>query len=296
MIGGIDLGGTKIEARVFDDTLQEIARHRIPTPIASYDGLLDGLAVQIAWIESQGEIAAIGLGSPGLINPHTGEMLTANLPATGQRLAKDISARAGRDIAVINDCRAFTLSEALLGAGASHRNVVGLVIGTGVAGGHVVDQHLVPDLNGQHGEYGHLPLPADIVAQHRLPLHACGCGLTACYETYLSGPGLVRLATHLTDQTLTTHEILNHHPDVRDVWMSLAATLIGLISRTSDPDVIVLGGGLGTVPGLAEDLTALIPDYLLANTTPPQIVRAMHGDASGALGAAFYARQKSEGV
>lgn len=289
MIGGIDLGGTKIEARVFDTELIEVARHRIATPTDSYASMLDGIAAQVQWLEGQGDLTAIGLGSPGLINPRTGVMLTANLPATGERLGHDISARVGREISVINDCRAFTLSEATMGAGKGFANVVGLVIGTGVAGGHAVNGQLVPDLNGQHGEYGHLPLPATLVAEHHLPLLPCGCGLTACIETYLAGPGLVRLAKHMTGKTRTTQEIMAGMPAVRAAWLQLASHLVALITRTQDPDVIVLGGGLGMIDDLAKHLGHAMEGQMLKNTDLPQIVQAAHGDASGALGAAIHA-------
>jgi N-acetylglucosamine kinase len=295
MIGGIDLGGTKIEARLFDDTFQEVGRHRIPTPTATYSDMLDGIVSQIRWLEDQGAVTAIGLGSPGLINPRSGHLLTANLPATGHSLADDLAELVNRKVTVINDCRAFTLSEARMGAGAGHRSVVGLVIGTGVAGGHAIDGQIIPDRNGQHGEVGHLPLPAAFIATHDLPLIPCGCGLHACIETYLAGPGLVRLAEQMTGKTATTQVILQTMPKVRQAWLELAAILVSLISRTSDPDVIVLGGGLGTVLGLPDDLKIALDGLLLANTEPPIITQAKHGDASGALGAALYAQQQLSG-
>lgn len=294
MIGGIDLGGTKIEARVFDAALADVARNRIPTPTASYAALLDGIAEQVAWLETHAPMETIGLGTPGLINPKTGVMLTANLPATGRRLAADIAAKVGRHIPLLNDCRAFTLTEATMGAGKPYRNVVGFVIGTGVAGGQALDGRIMADLNGQHGEYGHLPLPAAFVNRHKLPLLPCGCGLTGCFETYLSGPGLIRLAQHLTGETATPAQILAAFPTVRAIWIDLLASLIALITRTSDPDVIVLGGGLGMIAGLDKDIRAALQPLLLHNTIAPAIVQAEHGDASGALGAALFAQQQMQ--
>jgi N-acetylglucosamine kinase len=141
-----------------------------------------------------------------------------------------------------------------------------------------------------------LPLPASFVARYDLPLIPCGCGLMACIETYLAGPGLVRLAQHIAGVTATTQEILTTHPDVRKAWLELAATLIGVIARTSDPDMIVLGGGLGMIDGLPRELALALKDQLLANTDPPIITQAQHGDASGALGAAIYASQQLEGA
>lgn len=296
MIGGIDVGGTKIEARVFDAAFKEVSRHRIPTPRGTYADLIDAIAAQVAWIESHGVIAAIGLGTPGLINPVTGVMLTANLPATGQRLGPDIAAKAGRLVAILNDCRAFTLAEATLGAGQGYRSVVGFVIGTGVAGGHAINGQIVPDLNGQHGEFGHLPIPAAVIADLALPLLPCGCGLTGCFETYSSGPGLQRMAQHMTGQTVTTDDILARMPKVREAWVTLIAGLIAIVTRTSDPEVIVLGGGLGMIDGLAEEILGVLLPFLLRNTDAPAIVQALHGDASGALGAALFAWQQMQDV
>lgn len=293
MIGGIDLGGTKIEARAFDLSASEVARNRIATPTESYHALLDGLTAQFQWLLDQGEMQEIGLGCPGLIHPQTGVMLTANLPATGHRLAADLEDRVGRPVALINDCRAASLAEALLGAGQNVRNLVGLNIGTGVAGGQVIDGRLIPDKNGQHAEYGHLPLPAELVAKYDLPLVQCGCGLTGCFETYIAGPGLVRLALIKTGETLTTQELMlaPEYEDIRLIWYALVAELIAIIARTADPDRIVLFGGLGMLSDVPTQIGLAMTGRILAGTEPPEIVQAMHGDASGALGAALFAQQ-----
>ena len=297
MIGGIDLGGTKIEARLFDASMKEVSRKRIPTPVANYDALLQGLLEQVRWLEENGDVAAIGLGAPGLIAPDTGVMLTANLPATGKSLGADISKLAGRDIPITNDCRAFTLSEALYGAGVGYNNIAGLIVGTGVAGGHVIDGHLLSDKNGQHGEYGHLPLPADLIARHALPLVACGCGLVGCFETFLSGPGLVRLVKVKTDRDLNTREILAlpELSTVREIWYDIAASLIAILTRTIDPEIVIFGGGLGSVDGFPDKVSAALEGKLLAGTVQPILAKAKHGDASGALGAALFAQSQLSG-
>lgn len=291
--GGIDLGGTKIEARYFDADMSEVARHRIPTPIETYDAMVAGIVAQVRWLEGQGALHSVGLGVPGLVNPLSGEMLTANLPATGRFLARDLAQAAGRAVPVINDCRAFTLSEAVHGAGAGYDNVAGLVIGTGVAGGIAVGGRVITDANGQHGEFGHLPLGAELVAAHDLPLIPCGCGLTGCFESYVSGPGLTRLAELKTGAPAPTKQIMidPQFAQVRAIWVDLIAGLVAVLTRTIDPQVIVLGGGLGTAEGVAVQISAALPGKLLSNTTPPVIVPAQHGDASGALGAAVFARE-----
>ena len=297
MIGGIDLGGTKIEARAFDLQLREKDRRRIPTPNESYTDLLDALQDQVEWLTGHGEILAIGLGSPGLIHPDTGVMLTANLPVTGHKLGHDLSKRVGRTVHLINDCRAATLSEAVMGAAKGARNVVGLTLGTGVAGGHVVEGALVPDANGQHGEYGHLPIPAHFAQRYALPLRTCGCGLQGCFETYLAGPGLARLAEHLTGRAASPEIIMTEtaYENVRGVWLDLAGDLISVIQRTADPDIIVLSGGLGMAEDLPDMLAKAALGKGLNGTQLPKIVQAQHGAASGALGAALFAA-RAEGI
>lgn len=288
--GGIDLGGTKIESRYFDATWQELARNRVPTPM-SYPELVAALLEQIRWLEAQGPLDHVGVGVPGLIDPRSGRMLTANLPATGCPLATDLMSAAGRPVSVANDCRAFALSEAVQGAGRDHVSVLGLVIGTGVAGGMVVDGSLLPDLNGQHGEFGHLPLPADVVARYGLPLAQCGCGLAGCFETLLAGPGLVRLARHLIGGDYTAKAIMtgDNLKTARLAWADIAGSLVAILSRTFDPEIIVLGGGIGSLPDVPCMISTALDGKLLAGTRAPKIVTAAHGDASGARGAAILA-------
>lgn len=290
-LGGIDLGGTKIEAKFFDTALQEVTRRRIATP-QTYMQLIDAIVAQVRWLEEQGPLSHVGLGTPGLINPDTGRMLAANLPVTGETFAADLAAAAGRSVPIINDSKAFTLSEAVHGAGQGFATVVGLVIGTGLACGVAIDGQVLPDLNGQQGEVGHLPLPADLVALHDLPLLTCGCGLTGCFETLIAGPGLARLAEHMTGRSYTAEDVFAQEDlaTVLDVWCDGVASLVAMLARTIDPHVIVLGGGLGSRADVPARIVRALDSKLLANTVPPKLVTAKHGDASGALGAALYAR------
>jgi len=293
-IGGIDLGGTKIEARLYDRGFEELDRRRIATPTQSYEEMLAAIVDQACWLDKASTGLRVGLGVPGVINPYSGEMLTANLPATGRTLEADLKAAFGRHIPCINDCSAFALSEAILGAGQGSVSVVGLVIGTGVAGGHILNRAPIPDLNNQHGEYGHLPMPAEIVQNHKLPVLACGCGKMGCFETMISGPGLEALAQLKTGQSAKTPEIVTDaaYADVMTIWTDIVAELIAILARAIDPHTIVLGGGLGMVDGLPDRLMRVLPGKLLANTKPPHIAPAQGGDASGARGAALYAQAR----
>lgn len=292
---GIDLGGTKIEAQLFDAAWQRVAQRRVPTP-ASYPALVAALADQIAWAGAQGGTGiAVGIAAAGPVNPATGLALTANLPASGQPFPADIAAAAGRPVTYVNDCRAQALSDARFGAGRGFATVLGLNLGTGLAGGVVVNGRLLDSPTGTGGEFGHFPLSAPPMLAHGLPVLACGCGRLGCTETPIAASGLSRIATHLTGRDLTPPEIVAlRHSDPAiarcwEAWRDLAVDLLLTQGLTVDPGCIVLGGGLGMTAGLAEDLAQGLATAQLAGYAIPPIRRAEGGDATGARGAAFAA-------
>ena len=232
---GIDIGGTKIEVQVFDDSWTEIARRRVSTPQA-YSEIVAAVVDQMNWAEQEaGPIAAVGIGAAGLVNPITGAALTANLSASGHPFPADIAEKAGRRITYVNDCRALALSEAVFGAGQGARTVMALIIGTGVGGGIAVDQGLLPGPTATGGEFGHTSAPAHVVAAHRLPLYECGCGRLGCIETYVAGPGLQRLAEFVTGQNVTTQEIAARRDSdmslVWSIWCEFAADMLTIWRR-----------------------------------------------------------------
>jgi predicted NBD/HSP70 family sugar kinase len=161
---GIDAGGTKIEVQLFDDDWQVIGSNRIPTP-KDYNQLVVAVVEQVYWADRQaGKAIPVGLGFPGLIDRNTGLALTANLPATGKLLPRDINKICGRDITFLNDCRALALSKAVFGFGQGHKTVLSFILGTGIGRGITVHGTLWLGPNDIAGEFGHLPLPAQMVA------------------------------------------------------------------------------------------------------------------------------------
>ena len=294
---GVDLGGTKIETQIFDASWSVVHRQRVETP-KTYDALVAALAAQIDWATAHaGTAIPIGIGAAGLLNPDTGLAVTANICASGRPLQHDIEAAAGRSILYMNDCRALALSEAIFGAGRGHSVVAGLILGTGVGGGLAIDGHLMPSGRSTSGEFGHTSAPAHLVAAHNLPILRCGCGRMGCIETLISGPGLERVAKTITGQTMTTHDVaVQRHADLKvaevwEVWVSLVADLILTLSRTADPDCVVIGGGLSQMDGMAEAISAALSNEQFDDFAVPQIVIAQGGDTSGARGAAYAATQ-----
>lgn len=301
MIGavGIDIGGTKIEAQLFDEAWKIADRRRIETP-RDYPALVQAVAGLIGWADAGGaKDKPVGIGAAGLVNPATGLALTANLCASGQPFPADIAAAAGRPVFYYNDCRTLALSEAVFGAGRGMRVVVGLIIGTGIGGGIAIDGALVPGPAMVGGEFGHMSAPAHLVAAHGLPVVACGCGRRGCTETLISGPGLERIAQTLTGTARTAPQIAASRASdpgaarIWSVWCDLVADLLMTLTLTIDPDCIVLGGGLSKAEGLIHDLTAALGRAQLAGFAIPQLLLAQGGDTSGARGAAYAAWQEA---
>ena len=292
---GIDLGGTKMEAQVFDDAWSVALRRRLDTP-KDYADLVTELADLIRWADAQTSgTVPVGIGAAGLVNPKTGLALTANLVATGQLFPADIACTIGRPVTYMNDCRALALSEAVFGQGKGRRTVMALILGTGVGGGIAVDGAILQGPTHTGGEFGHTSAPAHLVAKHDLPIWRCGCGRMGCIETYIAGPGLVRLAKYILGTDLTTVEIAARRNidtgPVWQVWCDFSADLLHSLTLTADPDLIVLGGGLTHIDRLVEDLSAAARRAQIGDFAVPEIVLAQGGETSGARGAAYAAWQ-----
>ena len=292
---GIDLGGTKIETQVFDDTWSLASRRRCETP-SEYSALVQVMADQIAWAEKMaGGTVPVGVGAAGLINPVDGLALTANLPATGKAFPSAIENATDRAITYVNDCRALALSEAVFGQGKGHKTVMALILGTGIGGGVCVDGRILEGPTRTGGEFGHTSAPAHILQGYDIPVIQCGCGRFGCIETYIAGPGMSRIAKHITGETVTPPQIAEQRfgtmQEVWKIWCALTADLLHTLTLTVDPDIIVLGGGLSQIEGLTDDLTKAAQGAQLLNYATPPLVLAEGGNTSGARGAALAAWQ-----
>lgn len=299
--GGIDLGGTKIEAKLFDANLEVIVEQRRTTPRDTYENLRQALADEIDWLRQAADDPhlAVGIAVPGLVDPMTGIAITSNLPATGHRLGHDLQTPAGGQVLTANDCKCFVLSEANGGAGAGHDRVFGLVLGTGVGGGFCRGGALDLGFNGLVGEVGHGPLPAHLIVEHDLPMMPCGCGRTGCVETYISGTGLTNLARVLfgTEQSA---EVIAANAAAGDqdmqrvllIWAQLTGELLHNIQLHLDPDCVVLGGGLSNIALVETMLRSALTDAALPSVRLPKITTPVFGDSSGARGAALLVLQQ----
>ncbi|MBF9030884.1 ROK family protein [Rhodobacterales bacterium HKCCE3408] len=298
LCGGIDLGGTKIEARLFSGPDAETTDiRRIPTPTDAFAPMIDAVADQLDWLTGQAGAIPVGLSVAGLIDPVTGESFASNLPTTGHAIAPAIAERTGLTVPVVNDTMAFTYSEAHGGAGEGAEVVMGLILGTGVGGGICIGGQLPHRHAGLSVEVGHLGVSNRALARHGLPLWPCGCGRMGCVENYVSGTGLTNLAEWRMGRRLSAEELeASTDPraaEVMEIWSDLAGDCLHAIQIMLDPDCIVLGGGLSKMPGIAERMTEALERNRLGRARLPRIVTARHGDSSGARGAALLARAAS---
>jgi fructokinase len=271
---GIDLGGTKIEGIALDDAGRELARHRVPTPRDDYAATVDAVAALVREIESAaGGVGRVGVGMPGALSRVSGRVKNANSTWLNDRpLQDDLQAALGRPVRLANDANCFALSEAVDGAGRGARVVFGVILGTGVGGGIVVDGRLLEGPNAIAGEWGHNPLP--LPAGDDLPLPPCYCGRAGCIETYLSGPALERDGGAA------------HAPAIVRYEVRLARALAGVIN-VLDPDVIVLGGGVSNVERLYANVPPLWRAYVFSDHVATRLAPPAHGASSGVRGAAW---------
>jgi len=295
---GIDLGGTKIEAIALSPDGAEIARRRVATP-RDYGASLDAIAELVRELErAADEAGTVGVGIPGTVVPRTGLVKNANSTwLNGRPLGRDLEERLDRPVRLMNDANCFALSEATDGAAAGAPVVFGVILGTGVGGGIVVDGRCLSGANLIAGEWGHNPLPW--LTPDEQPGPPCYCGKHGCVETWLSGPGFERDHAEHTGRTLPGREIARAVASgdpgavatLARYHDRLARALASLIN-VLDPDVVVLGGGMSNVAGLAQATSALLPRYLFAagadsDPVVTHVVRAAHGDTSGVRGAAW---------
>ncbi|MEK9724131.1 MAG: ROK family protein [Rhodospirillaceae bacterium] len=288
---GVDMGGTKIEGIVLDTRGREVARHRVPTPAGDYDGTVAtvrDLVGRLAAESVAGPETTVGVGIPGTVSPATGLVKNANSTCLiGRPLDRDLADAVGRPLRLANDANCFAVSEAVDGAGAGHRVVFGVILGTGVGAGISVDGAPLVGPNAIAGEWGHNPLPWPKVLDGRdeRPGEACYCGQRGCIETFLSGPGLSQDHADHTGATASPEDI-DDDATWRRYEHRLARSLAAVIN-VLDPDVIVLGGGLSNVGRLYANVPAIWNRWIFSDECTTPLVANRHGNSSGVRGAAW---------
>lgn len=289
---GIDLGGTKIDLLVLSAGGELRLTRRVPTP-KTYNELVAAVADLAAMGRGvAGSSTAIGMGAPGSASPHTGLWRNCNIvTCNGRPFAEDLAQAIGGDFRIENDANCFALSEARDGAGRGHGVVACLTVGTGLGGGLTFDGKVRSGPNAESAEFGHMPLPWPDSADW--PLLPCYCGKQGCAEPYVSATGLAadyRRATGTgIDARMVVARARTGEAAAREALARLQdrfARVLAMIVSAVDPDIFVIGGGLGQLPELVEQMPPLVGRHSFSREAKVKVARALHGETSGARGAA----------
>jgi fructokinase len=291
---GVDLGGTKIEIIALDRSGEVCLRQRVETPKGDYEATLASIAGLVSAAEQQlGREASLGICTPGAVSPSTGLLKNSNsVCLNGKPLLQDLQCRLQRAVRIANDADCLALSEATDGCAAGAGSVFGVIIGTGTGGGLVINGHLLAGPNAIAGEWGHNPLPWPEPSE--LPGPACYCGNRGCIETWLSGPGMERdyrqtAGTALASDIIAEQDRLGEAVAVAclDRYVDRMARSLASVINIVDPDVIVLGGGVGNIDRLYRDVPHLWSRYVFSDRVDTRLLKPVFGDSSGVRGAAW---------
>jgi len=284
---GIDLGGTKIEGILLDDRFNVVERTRIPTQQEKgYKSIINSIVSLVEELKIKAsDNVTIGVSAPGAISKKSGLIKNSNTQCLiGMPLKEDLKQALDQEIAIDNDANCFALAEATLGAAKNHKVVFGVIMGTGVGGGIVINGEVHRGRTYIAGEWGHHTL--------RINGNKCYCGKLGCVETYISGPALEKRWTELTGKTESLPSII-HNLDTEkgQQWKKefLENFGIGLANVIDilDPDVIVLGGGISNISFLYDEGRDAVYDKVFSDLVETPILKNQLGDSAGVFGASL---------
>ncbi len=296
MIWGIDLGGTKIEGVVLDrqSNNQVILRKRLATEAdRGYEHILHQIKKLIG--EMSDEVGdrpeIIGIGTPGALDPHTRLLKNSNSTAlNGKAFKTDLETLLGIPIKIANDANCFALAETRIGVVKDicpeAEVVFGVIMGTGVGGGVVVRGRVINGSQGIGGEWGHNFLDESG--------GECYCGKTGCVERVIAGPSLQRYYHEISGREKTLKEIVAlgatgdpYAQQTLDRLVHFFGLGISAVINILDPDIIVLGGGVGNIEILYTKGVEAAAKHTFNTRFDTRIVKPKLGDSAGVFGAAF---------
>lgn len=297
MLWGIDLGGTKIEGVVLKSAgdPEVMVRKRIPTQQEyGYQHILDRIKKLIdKMAENVGQSPEkVGIGTPGTLDPETQTLKNSNTVClNGKPIKKDLETLIGAKITIANDANCFALAEARMGAvkskGIDAEVVFGVIMGTGVGGGLVVNGKIINGRHGIGGEWGHNFLDESG--------GQCYCGKVGCVETVICGPFTQRYYKSLSGKEKKLEDIVALHREGSDSNATKTINrlthffgkAISVVIDIVDPDVVVIGGGVGNVDELYSDGVNSAREHVFNNDLQTIFLKPELGDSAGVFGAAM---------
>jgi len=290
---GIDLGGTKIEGILLDEYGNTLERKRVLTNRENgYKYIVDTIVTLIKDFQRFSKTdSTVGICTPGAISPNTGYIKNSNTVCLiGKPFKEDIESEIHCKIKMDNDANCFAIAEAKFGVAKKYDVVFGVIIGTGVGGGIVINRKVHRGRMAIAGEWGHHTLFPEG--------NPCYCGKKGCVETYISGPSLEKRWTELTNATKPLRNIIAEaeqlSTDDKKVYLRWKNELIsnfGIalanVIDILDPDAIVLGGGVSNIPFLYDEGVKSVYHNVFSNEVDTPILKNELGDSAGVFGAAY---------
>ncbi|MDQ0456446.1 ROK family protein [Rhizobium paknamense] len=295
MIVCFDIGGTAIKgALAFSpDDIRPLPR--LPTPTQDFAAFVSALQSVIDQADEKPDCVAISIC--GIIDPDTQNTVVANIPCIhGRPLKQDLETALGLPVLIANDADCFVLAEAGLGAARGHRVVFGIILGTGVGGGLVIDGSLINADGGFAGEWGHGPIAATLAGNPpaAIPRFACGCGQAGCIDATCSARGLERLHQHLHGEARTSESIVERWTEgdsaasrTIDVFVDIIAAPLALTVNLTGATIIPVAGGLSNATGLVASIDQAVRRRILRQFQRPLVVPAECRIEPGLMGAAL---------
>lgn len=302
----VDIGGTHIRAAVYEpDSIKPVAHQRARS-LAKEPGVFNRLAQTIEAVWPKGPVGAIGIASPGPLDPHTGTILaTPNIPEwTNFPLTSKLSEHFSVPAYLDNDANMAGLAEWKFGAGQGHQDVVYITISTGIGGGVIANGCLLQGFRGMGAELGHMIVDPDGPV--------CSCGHRGHVESYSSGTSIARYvaeqlrAGQQSSLQEQRHLTAAHIAEAARAGDGLAISAfeqaghylgiaIANYLAIFDPSILIFGGGVSQVGDL---LFKPLEASLRKHTFHPHylddlvMTKAALGDDAGLLGALALARMK----
>ena len=281
---GVDLGGTKTEIIVLDENLHVLERKRVTTQ-KNYNEIVNTIETLVLDASKNISDFSLGICCPGVLSKQTGLIKNSNTQCLiGKSLKKDLENKLEKNISIENDANCFTLSESKMGAGIGFDLVFGVILGTGVGGGIVINNILHCGRTNIAGEWGHHTLHQNG--------NSCYCGKSGCVETYISGPSLERRWHDLTGHIQSMPEIIRTFDYTigkqwKDEFLENFGYGLANVIDILDPDAIIIGGGLSNIDFLYSEGVESIYSKVFSDYVETPILKNKLGDSSGVFGAAL---------
>lgn len=300
MITCFDIGGSTIKSARARSAGEIEIIDRVATPLDDFDAFAAVIAERVG--TGEGRTKGVSISIAGVVDPASGSLKCANIPCVDGRLIADDLARAiGLPVWIANDADCFALAEATSGAGKGHRNVFGVILGTGVGGGLAIDGRIVAGAGGYAGEWGHGKALQTSVGQPpvEVPHFACGCGQSGCVDTIGGARGMEKLHRLLCGEVLSSTEVIDRWrageakaSRTIDIYLELVSVPLALTLNIIGSSIVPVGGGLSNVPELIEALDREVRGRTLRRAANPLVVKAALSTEPGLIGAAALGLQE----